>query len=68
MDKCPDCITPAGTRCESAPGNCPYVKAAQLPDVADCCETLEEARAVIRRMVRRIEDLEDEVNVLRHEV
>jgi cob(I)alamin adenosyltransferase len=68
MDKCPDCLTPPGTRCESAPGNCPYVKAAQLLDVADCCETLEEARAVIRRMVRRIEDLEDEVNVLRHEV
>lgn len=24
MDKCQDCQTPPGTRCESAPGNCPY--------------------------------------------
>jgi hypothetical protein len=24
INKCPDCITPPGTRCESAPGNCPY--------------------------------------------
>jgi hypothetical protein len=23
-DKCPSCPTPPGTRCESAPGNCPY--------------------------------------------
>lgn len=22
--KCPDCITPQGTRCESEPGSCPY--------------------------------------------
>jgi hypothetical protein len=37
-------------------------------DVADCCTTLEEARGVIRRMTARIEDLEDEINVLRHEI
>lgn len=27
--KCPDCLTPPGTRCESAPGNCPYRQAHQ---------------------------------------
>jgi hypothetical protein len=69
MDKCPDCITPPGTRCESAPGHCPYTKNPERPglDIADCCQSLEEARGVIRRLFRRIEDLEDEVNVLRHE-
>lgn len=135
MDKCPDCLTPPGTRCESAPGNCPYVRQGPTPgeiakrlralaegmeqvaaemdyfggfaewakhgreiagagaiarqwaeeiekqnageatpagdpvlDVADCCISLEEARGVIRRMERKIEDLEDEIKVLRHEV
>jgi hypothetical protein len=24
MDKCIDCITPPGTRCESIPSDCPY--------------------------------------------
>lgn len=24
--KCDNCIVPSGTRCESAPGNCPYSK------------------------------------------
>jgi hypothetical protein len=66
LEHCDNCTVPPGTRCESAPGNCPYAK--QFPDVADCCTTLEEARGVIRRMTARIEDLEDEVNVLRHEV
>lgn len=27
--KCPDCLTPPGTRCESAPGHCPYRQAPQ---------------------------------------
>lgn len=30
--KCPDCLTPPGTRCESAPGHCPYRKSPQDAD------------------------------------
>ena len=32
--KCPDCLTPPGTRCESAPGNCPYRQAAPEAEAA----------------------------------
>jgi hypothetical protein len=49
-------------------GPLPETDCASEIDVADCCTTLEEARGVIRRMTARIEDLEDEINVLRHEV
>jgi hypothetical protein len=31
-------------------------------DVADCCETLEEAQGVIRRMEWRIKDLQNQLN------
>lgn len=32
--KCPDCLTPPGTRCESAPGHCPYRQAPQDAEAA----------------------------------
>ena len=32
--KCSDCLTPPGTRCESAPSNCPYRQAQQDAEAA----------------------------------
>jgi len=37
-------------------------------DVADCCETLEEARGVIRRMEREIFLLREESKAIKQEI
>ena len=60
--KCPDCLTPPGTRCESAPGACPYQHHAKpgkyrhkksgrfyyvIGDGVDCTNTRDGTRVVI---------------------
>ena len=46
LEHCDDCTVPPGTRCESAPGNCPYARikkgniAKRLRELADTAAAL----------------------------